>query len=204
MIFDSLALLFSVASLLAVAVATWSLAAAFRPSVRLNLRFAAALFAAAAVASPFGRIGAFAMLVALPPAVTALALAALARFAERAPPLAAAVALTVALASALGAALVGAPMLAAVPAAIAACVIGGAALQDFAWVAALSALALLACVFAFVQEGAGSGALLFAAAALLGFSRSALSIEQPRDAWLVAAIGVSRQRGRAIGHHLAQ
>lgn len=170
------------AVLFAVCIASWLLARSFKPAVRLNLRFASMLLASLAVAAPIAQVGDVAALTVLPLACTALTLAALARFARRAPPLAASLALAGSLACGLGAALTGSPLLAAFPAALAALLIAGAALQDFAWVAALSGVALLAGVSAFVREGAGAGLLLFAAASLLGLSRSAFAVEQPRQA----------------------
>jgi hypothetical protein len=179
---DSILLAASI--LFAVCVASWLLARGFKPAVRLNLRFAAMLLASLAVAAPVAQVGDVAALVVLPLAGTALTLAALARFARRAPPLTASLALAASLACGLGAVLTGAPLLAAFPAVLATLLIAGAALQDFAWVAALSGVTLLAGISAFVRDGAGTGLLLFAAASLLGLSRSALPVEQTREARL--------------------
>jgi len=184
--------LLAAAILFGVCALSWFLARGFKPSVRLNLRFAAMLLASLAVAAPVAQVGDVAALAVLPLACAALTLAALARFARRAPPLAASLALAVSLACGLGAALTGAPMLAAFPAAFAALLIAGAALQDFAWIAALSGVALLAGVSAFVREGSGTGLLLFAAAALLGLSRSAFAVEQSREARLGGLVGLRR------------
>ncbi len=180
MALDSLPTIAGAALLLGASIAAWVLAGAFKLSARLNFRFAAILFASGAVAAPFPGVGDIAVLVVLAPASTALALGSLARFATRAPPLAASLGLAMALAAGLGAALTASPMLAAIPAALAACLIAGAALQDFAWVAAGAGLSLLALVFALLAEGAGPGVLLFAAAALLALSRSALAVEKHR------------------------
>ncbi len=185
-------ILLPAAVLFAVSVLSFFLARGFKPSVRLNLRFAAMLLAALAVAAPLPRVGDVAALMVLPLASAALSLAALARFARRAPPLAASLALAGSLACGIGAALTGAPMLAAFPAVLAALLIAGAALQDFAWVAALCGVALLAGISAFLREGAGAGLLLFAAAALLGLSRSVFAVEQSRDTRLGSLIGSRR------------
>jgi hypothetical protein len=192
MSFGSASHLLGAVLLAAAAIAAWAMVAALKPAARLNLRFAAMLFAAIAVAAPFGRVGDVAMLIVLPPASAALALASLARFARGVPPLPASLALAAALVCGLAAALLGAPMPAAVPVAVAACLVAGAALQDFAWIAALSGLALLACLFAFLREGTGSGALLFAAVTLLGLARSTFAVEQTRDAGRGVTIGAIR------------
>jgi len=59
--------------------------------------------------------------------------------------------------------------------------------------AALGALALLAAALAFLEKGAGTGMLLFLAAAIIGLSRAA-----PSAAAVEQAAGVGRNN-RAIG-----
>jgi hypothetical protein len=178
---DSLVLFSSAALLLAATIVMWIRAGALRSSARLNFRFAAMLVGTGAIAAPLSGLAEIVVLTILPLGCTALALAALARFVRRAPALPASLALSISLASGIGAVVTASPMLAAVPAALAAAVIAIVALQDFAWIAALAGVALLAAIFAFLQQGVGAGLLLFGAVALLGLSRSALGVEQPRD-----------------------
>jgi hypothetical protein len=192
MVFDSPLLLLCAALLLAASIASWIIAARLKASARINLRFAAMLLAACAVAAPVSGIVDIVVLVALPPAGVALALASLARFVRRAPIAAASTALAGSLAAGLGAVILASPVLAAVPVALAAFVIAAAALQDLAWIAALSGVALLASVFAFLRQGAGPGMMLFAAVALLGLSRSAFAIEQQSDGRIGGPVGRPR------------
>jgi hypothetical protein len=196
MAFDSLFVILCASALLAVCIASWILAAPLRPGARANLRFAAMLLAAIAVAAPLPRIGIVAALLVLPPASAALALASLARFSRKVPAAPASILLAASLAGGLGAVLSGTPMLAAAPAALAAIVITIVALQDLVFLAALSGLALLAALFAFLHQGAGPGMLLFAAVALLGLvrssARSAFAVEQFSDARLGKIIGGMR------------
>lgn len=191
MVSDSPGLLLSATALLTASIWTWFLAAPFRPAARVNLRFAAMLLAAVAIAAPLARVGDVAALVVLPPAGAALALASLALFTRR-PPAAAGIAPAAALAAGLCAVVSASPMLTAIPVALAAFVISLVALQDLAWIAALSGVLLLASVFAFLREGSGPGLLLFSAAALLGLVRSAFAVQQPRHARLGDAIGRTR------------
>lgn len=191
MISDSPLLLLSAALLLAIAVAAWLLVAPLRPGARVNLRFAAMLLAAIAIAAPLPRIGDAVVLVALPPAAAALSLAALAMFTSHMPA-AAGIAPALALLAGLGAIIAAAPMLAAIPVALAAFVIIAVALQDLAWIGALSGVLLLASLFAFLAGGAGAPLLLFAAAALLGLIRSAFAVQQPRPARFGDAISRTR------------
>ena len=94
---DSLTLAASLA-LFAACIGAWWLSASLRAAARLQLRFAAVLMAALAVATAV-RLGDTAALLLLPLAGAALALAAIARFARPASPLAATLALVAALAS---------------------------------------------------------------------------------------------------------
>jgi len=188
---DSPFLLLSAALLLAIAIAVWPLAAPLRPGARVNLRFAAMLLAAIAIAAPLPRIGDVAVLVALPPAAAALALAALASFTRHAPAFAG-IAPVLSVIAGLGAVILAAPMLAAIAVALAAFVIIVVALQDLAWIGALSGALLLAALFAFLARGADVALLLFAAAALLGLLRSAFAVQQPRPSRFEGAIGRMR------------
>lgn len=170
------------ALLFAAAVAGWMLAGRWRAAARLYLRFAAILLSALAVCAAvpdYPELGAAAALFVLPLAAGALAVAAPARlFSRCVPDLAAGLLLAAMLVMGLAAALTGWAMLALMPVALCGLVIVAVALGGGAPLAALSALALLAAVPAFLQQGAGRGVLLFLAAAILGLSRSADAVEQ--------------------------
>jgi hypothetical protein len=192
MVLDSPILLLCAVLLLATSIASFILTARLKAAARINLRFAAMLLAACAVSAPVSGIVDIVVLVVLPLASMALALASLGRFARRAPAAAASASLAGALAAGLGAAIFASPVLAALPVALASFVVVAAALQDLAWIAALSGVALLACDFAFLREGAAPGMLLFAGVAQLGLSRSAFAVEQQSDGRIGGPVGRSR------------
>ncbi|MBN9587832.1 MAG: hypothetical protein BGN85_08450 [Alphaproteobacteria bacterium 64-11] len=194
MAFDSI---IGAATLFAAAVAGWMSARPQRAASRLYVRFAAVLLAALAVCvgleSAGLQLGGVAVLFLLPLASGSLAVAALARFARRPPPLAAGLLLAVMLVTGLAAALTGWTMVSLVPVVLFSLLIGVVALGGMAPLAALGALALLAAALAFLEKGAGTGMLLFLAAAIIGLSRAA-----PSAAAVEQAAGVGRNN-RAIG-----
>jgi hypothetical protein len=157
--------------LFAACIGGWHMAVSLKASVRLPLRFAAVLLAALAVAAAL-RIGDMAALLLLPLSSAALALAALARFARPVAQLPATLALVLALAAGLGALVSGYAMPGLVLTLLAGLCIIAAALNALAMPAMLSGVAVVAGGLCFLQAGIGAGALLFAAAALLGIAKS--------------------------------
>ena len=101
-------------------------------------------------------------------------------------------ALTVMLALGLVAAVTGWAAISLLPAALLSLVICALALGGMAPLAALGALALMAGVLAFPQQGAHSGVLLFLAAAILGLSRG-LSRTAPLAAAVEQATAAARR-----------
>ena len=182
---DSLTLAASLA-LFAACIGAWWLSASLRAAARLQLRFAAVLMAALAVATAV-RLGDTAALLLLPLAGAALALAAIARFARPASPLAATLALVAALACGLGAMLSGYAMAALVALMLAGLAVIAAAFNRMAIVAILSGIALLASGLCALQAGVGAGTLLFCAAALVGLARPQL-LRSNSSAWRGAAL----------------
>lgn len=170
MAFDSLILIAS-AALFGTAIASWWLSAALPALARLYLRFAAMLVASLAVAGTLGLSGIAALLL-FPLAATALALAALARFARPLGTLSATLLLVAGLAAGLSAILFDLWIAALIPAAVAGLVIVAAALHAVSAAGFLSGLALFAAALACLEQGAEAGMLLFAAAALLGLARN--------------------------------
>lgn len=152
------------------AVAAWRLAAGLAPRARIYLRFACVLLAALAVAAPV-RLGDSAALFLLPLASASLVLSASARFARPFGALGASLVLVASLASGLAAAIFGFALLALAPVMLAALAIVALSLQGLAVTACLSGLALVAADLVFLEQGAGAGLMLFAAAALLGLSQ---------------------------------
>lgn len=149
---------------------------------RLYLRFAAMLLAAIAVSVPVG-ISDDTALFLLPLASASLMIAALARFAAPLPVLGATLVLVASLVGGMGAMLWNFPMLALMLVMIAGLAIIAAALNGTAVMACLSGVALLGSGLALIEQGAGSGFLLFAAAALVGLPgtrarKSALAVQQ--------------------------
>jgi hypothetical protein len=128
-----------------------------------------------------------AALLLLPLAGTALALAAIARFARRAAPFAATIALVAALACGLGAMLSGHAMPALMALMLAGLAVIAAALNGAAPVAVLSGAALLASGLCALQLGVGAGTLLFSATALIGLARPQLLRSKTR-AWRGTAL----------------
>ncbi len=190
MTFDSLQIAASLA-LFAASIGAWILAAPLKAHARLYLRFAAILFAALAAASPL-RLGDVAALLLLPLAASALAVCAVARFARPLNSFAASAVLVTGLAGGLGAMLSGAGLPALAPVMLLGLAIVAAALNRVAILAALSGAGLVAAGLCFVEQGAGAGAMLFCAAALVGLSRppgSALAVEQQSLSRQAAAIG---------------
>ena len=156
--------------LFAACIGGWHMAASLKASARLPLCFAAVLLAALAVAAGL-RMGDIAALLLLPLSSAALALAALARFARPAPQLPATLALVAALAAGLAALVSGYAMPGLVLTLLAGLCIIAAALNALALPSVLSGAAVVACGLCFLQAGVGAGALLFAAAALLGLAK---------------------------------
>lgn len=174
--------------LFAAAIGAWRLAAPQRAATRLYQRLAAMLLSGLAVCAGLSASGAAMPMLGdagarllLPLVAAALAVAALARFARRLPDLLASLLLTGALALGLASALTGWAMLAIVPVVLAGLVTGAVALGAGALLAALGAMPLLASAFAMLQQGAGGGMLLFAAAALVGLCQSAQAVDQPAE-----------------------
>ena len=201
---DSL-LIASAVALFAACIGGWRMAAGLKAPARMPLRFAAMLMAALAVAGAV-HLGDVTALLLLPLAGTALALAALARFAR---PLHAAVstaALMAALACGLAAMLSGHWMLALAPLACAALAVIAAGLHGMALVPALAGLALLAAGLSLPEDGMAAGTLLFCAASVIGLARSAPAVHQQRLAGRRAGVsGVGRGIGvAALRHDLAQ
>jgi hypothetical protein len=185
MAFDSLQWLCAFA-LFAASVGAWWMTETLPARLRLYLRFAAVLLAAIAASVPLGISNETALFL-LPLAGASLAIAALARTAARLPVLLATLALVASLTGGIGAMLWNLPMLALTLVMIAGLAIIAASLQSAAMLAGLAGVALLASSLALLEQGAGNGFLLFAAAALIGLARpqmgqrakkSALAVQQ--------------------------
>jgi len=198
-------LLASAAVLLLAAIAAWFVAPAARPAARVDLRFAAILFAAlavAAVAMPSAK-SAVALLV-LPIALTVLALAAAAASERAAPAGLAATLLGAVSLAALGAALSGLAALALAPAMAAAVAAAWLHLRRLrpAMRRALEGLAASLCfvaaLAAFARSGVESATLLFCAAGLVGIVLGSVpsdaAIEERAGPDLRSAIGGGRGR----------
>jgi hypothetical protein len=169
MAFDSLDAAAAVA-LFAACVGAWIITGSLPARARLYLRFAAVLLAAIAASVPLGISNETALFL-LPLASASLMIAALARFAAPLPVLVATLALVASLAGGMGAMLWNLPMMALTPVMITGLAIIAAALNGTAIMACLSGLALLGSGLALIEQGAGSGFLLFAAAALVGLAK---------------------------------
>lgn len=128
------------------------------------------LLAALACATVLG-MGDVAASLLLPLVATALALAALARFARPAGPFMASLAQMIALACGLYALVTGHAMPGLVLVMLSGLCVIAAALNALAPAAILSGAALLAMGLCFLQAGAGAGVLLFAAASMIGLAR---------------------------------
>jgi len=183
MVFDSLQLLFAVV-LFAASIGSWWITGALPARARLYLRFAAVLLAAIAASVPLGISNETALFL-LPLTGASLMIAALARFAAPLPVLVATLALVASLVGGMGAMLWNLPMIALTLVMIAGLAIIAAALNGTAIMAFLAGVALLGSGLALIEQGAGSGFLLFAAAALVGLvkagvpaRKSALAIQQ--------------------------
>ncbi|MEO8301425.1 MAG: hypothetical protein ABI608_06520, partial [Rhizomicrobium sp.] len=157
-------------ALFAASLASWWMTGSLPARARLYLRFAAVLFAAIAVSVPFG-MSDYVALFLLPLAGVSLMIAALARFAAALPGLIATLALVAGLAGGISAMLWNFPMLALAPLTFAALAIIAAALNGTAIMACLAGVALLGSALVLLEQGSGSGFLLFAAAALLGLAK---------------------------------
>jgi hypothetical protein len=192
--------------LVAAALVVWFVAPAARAAARLQLRFAAILFVApaiAAIATPWA--GTAVALIGFPIALAVLALASTAGFERALAPSLAAPLLAAVCLGALAAAVSGIVLLALVPAALATVAIAAVSLRRFEIArpesirGMASALSFFAAASAFALEGAGVALLLFSAVGLLGLSlalaRSDAGIEEasPRDL-RVAALAVRRRR----------
>jgi hypothetical protein len=185
-VFDSLAALLLFAS----AVIAWMLSAGARASSRINIRFAAMLFAALAAARAIGM--ALPQFQALAPAVgliaaslgsVALTLGLFALLARPLPPLAASLALALGLGAGLAAALSGEPAYALGCQMLGVCLTIAVGLNSFAASAGRASLALLTaaalvCGGLGLMDGAIMIAELFFAAGLIGAARiSQLRVE---------------------------
>jgi hypothetical protein len=192
----------------------WHLAAGFRRSGRLYVRFAAVLLAALAVCTILG-LGDVAALFLLPLAGAALGMAAWVRFGVSIPDVAAVPILAVALGLGLGGALSGWIVLSLLPVILAALVAMGAGLAAGALAMVLGACALGLAALAFAGQGAGIGMLLLVAAAVVGFARGRaapaqtlerdhaliLPVQQARAETMRSAIstGISTDRRKVVG-----
>jgi hypothetical protein len=184
MAFDSLKLLFALA-LFAASIGSWWMTGSLPARARLYLRFSAVLLAAIAASVPFGISNETALFL-LPLAGASLMIAALARFAAPLPVLVATLVLVASLVGGVSAMLWNFPMLALAPVIVAGLAIIAAALNGTAIMAFLAGVALLGSGLALIEQGAASGFLLFAAAALVGLAKpgiasrrkSALAIQQ--------------------------
>jgi len=166
---DSLDLI-AAAALFAAAVGAWWLSAALRSRERLYLRFAAVLLAALATSAPFG-LADVTVLFLLPLAAGALMVSTLASVL---PVGLAALLLVLALAGGLTALVTGLWPLALLPVVLAGLAVMAAAINSLALMPVLAGASLLAAGLVFVEQGARAGLLLFAAAALIGLTRSQL------------------------------
>jgi hypothetical protein len=172
MFFDSLEMAAAVA-LFAAAAAAWWMTGAMPARVRLYLRFAAVLLAAVAASVPLGLSDQTALFL-LPLASGSLMIAALARFAAPLPVFVTSMALVASLVGGLGAMLWNLSMVALIPVIVAGLAIFAVALQALSAIACLAAIALLGSGLTLLEQGVGSGFLLFAAAALVGLAKPAL------------------------------
>ena len=178
------------ALLLAATAIAWLLAPGARPAARVQLRFAAVLFAASAIAAvALPAAAAAVVLLVLPIAVAVLALAALAGFGRPLGVTPASVLLGVASITGIASAATGLAFFALGAALLANTMLLLLCLRQFdvARVASvqgvLSALCLLAAQSVFVLDRAGTAFLLFAGAGLCGvtlaLSRSDAAAEKP-------------------------
>jgi hypothetical protein len=178
-------LLAAALALLCAAVATWFVAQASRPAARVQLRFAAVLIAALAVAPPLMPAAASAVaLLVLPVVFVVLVLATAAGAGRAAHQTLAAVLLALVSLAALAAAITGLSALALAPCALAVLALIGLSLRRLKGLGALqgiaAALCLLGAICVFVLEGVSVPLLLFCAAGLLG-TTLALSRSDVRD-----------------------
>jgi hypothetical protein len=192
--------------LLIAALAVWFVAAGARPSARVQLRFAGALFGALALSAAVAPATAAAVtLLVLPIALSVLALAATAGFANPVPAGVAGVLLALVSLAGLGAAITGLALFSLAPAAAAVVAAMAVFLRQFdaarpaSVQGMLSALCFMAGASAFAVDGAGAGLMLFAAAGLLGMTlalaRSDVVVEErpARDLRGLTAIGRQRE-----------
>ena len=177
--------------LLAATVAAWLVAAGARPPARVQVRFAAVLLAAGAIAALTPAATAV-MLLVLPIAISVLALAGLAGFERALLPAVATVLLAGVSLCGIVSAVTGLAMFSLGAAVIAAVALLLVCLRQFdaarvaAVQGALAALCLLAAQSVFVLERGGVAFLLFLSAGLLGtalaLARSERAIEHPAAA----------------------
>ena len=183
MAFDSLQWLCALA-LFAASVGAWWMTESLPGRARLYLRFAAVLLAAIAASVPLGLSNETALFL-LPLAGASLMIAALARTAARLPVLLATLVLVASLIGGISAMLWNLPMLALTIVIIAGLVIIAAALKGGAILAGLAGVGLLASGLVLLEQGAGNGFLLFAAAALIGLARPQLGQRARKSALAV-------------------
>ena len=178
--FDSLAIAAAVALFVA-SIGSWWMTGSLPARARLYLRFAAVLLAAIAASVPLGISNETALFL-LPLASASLMIAALARFAAPLPVLVATLALVAGLVGGMSAMLWNFPMLALTLVIIAGLAIIAAALNGTAIMACLAGVGLLGSGLALIEQGAGSGLLLLAAAALVGLAKPGTRESQVRSA----------------------
>jgi hypothetical protein len=179
----------------------WFVAPAARAAARLQLRFAAILFVAPAIAAVATPAACAAVtLIGFPIALAVLALASAAGFGRAVGPSLGVPVLAAACLGALAAAFTGIVLLALAPAVLATVAIAAVSIRQFEaarWRSLrglASAVSFLAAASAFSLEGAGASLLLFSAAGLLGLTlalaRSDAGVEEssPRDLRTVTAM----------------
>ena len=176
------------ALLFAATLAVWFVAAGARAAARLQIRFAAILLAALAVAAVLPVAGSAVALLVLPIAFGVLALAVAAGLTKPLPAASGAIVLALFCLGGMAAAVTGIAAFSLAPAALALGVMAVFFVRQFdaARIAALqgllSLLCFLAAVSAFALEGVSSAMLLFTAAGLLGLtlalSRSDFTLEE--------------------------
>ncbi|HWD28715.1 MAG TPA: hypothetical protein VG387_16200 [Rhizomicrobium sp.] len=191
--------------LAAAAVAAWFTALGAKPAARVQIRFAAVLFVALAVAVPAapGAVAAIALIV-LPIALGVLALASTAGFGAPTRPSLAAIALALVVLAALTAAVTGWRAFALTPAAFAIVAMNVVFLRQVRarQVAALQGIVSAACFLAassaFALEGVGAPLLLFTAAGFLGatlaLSRSDGVVDERPGRDLRTDLAISQRR----------
>jgi hypothetical protein len=191
--------------LVAAALTVWFVAPAARAAARLQLRFAAILFVAPAIAAlAISWAATSVALIAFPIALAVLALASAAGFERALAPSLAVPLLAAVCLGALAAAVTGIVLLSLAPAVFAVAAIAAVSMRRSegarreAIRGMASAVSFFAAASAFALEGAGVALLLFSAVGLLGLSvtlaRSDAGIEEAGDLRIAALAVRGRQR----------